>query len=544
MKSVEGNIVDIHNRKIYPGKVLITDEGKIGEIVPVEKKFEHYICPGWVDAHVHIESSMLTPKEFSRILIRKGTLGIVNDPHEIANVAGMEGVNFMIEDAKEAKMKIFFGIPSCVPATPWDKSGGEITSEDVRMMLAEGKYVVLSEMMNVGGVLAGDSEVMRKIQLALEAGIPVDGHAPGLRGEDLAKYVKAGITTDHECTSLEEAVEKIRAGMKILIREGSAAKNFDTLHPLIGMYPDQVMFCLDDAHPEEILEKGGIAGLIRKALKLGYDLFDVLKIASETPVLHYHLPLGRLQKNQTADFLIIENLESFRVLNAYIDGREMYRSDLSDVKRSLRNTSGFPVNRFLHDPVCTRDVSFVSDKTCLRVIGVKDGEIVTSSEFFDKRDTFGNFESDLENDILKLVYINRYGNGKPQIGFIRGFGLKEGAFATTVAHDSHNLLAVGTCDEDLTAVINELIRKKGGLCLKNETGISCLPLPLGGIMSELPAEEVASRYTVLNVYLKEMGCKLHAPFMTLAFMSLLVIPELKIGEKGLFDFSKCDFVGE
>lgn len=534
--------MDIYNRKIYPGKILISDEGRIDEIVPLEKECCHYICPGFVDAHVHIESSMLIPSEFSRLLIKEGTIAIVNDPHEIANVKGREGIEFMLEDAKQAVMKIFFGIPSCVPATLWDRSGGQISSDDVLDMLKEQKFVALSEVMNAPGVLNRDPELMRKIECSLEAGIPVDGHAPALKGEDLRKYVAAGITTDHECTSLEEAVEKIRAGMKIIIREGSAAKNFDALHPLIGMYPDQLMLCSDDAHPDDVLKKGGISRMVRKALQLGYDLFDVLTIASKNPILHYNLDVGCLAKGQKADFLIVENLDSFRVLSAYIDGREMYNSDLSVDPFPAIHRKSLHINLFMHDVVRKNELVYRAKDSFLRVIGVKDGEIVTSSRIYEPKPENREFESDTEADVLKLVYLNRYENGKPQIGFIHGFGLKRGAFATTIAHDSHNLLAVGTNDSDLTDVINYLIGQKGGLALKNEKGICSLSLPIGGIMSDLPAEEVAEKYALLNEELKKMGCPLHAPFMTLAFMSLLVIPELKIGEKGLFDFYKFDFV--
>lgn len=534
--------MDIYNRKIYPGKILISNNGRIDEIVSLKKKCRHYICPGFVDAHVHIESSMLLPSEFSRLLIKEGTIAIVNDPHEIANVKGREGIEFMLEDAVKAVMKIFFGIPSCVPATLWDRSGGKISSDDVLDMLKEQKFVALSEVMNVPGVLGRDPELMRKIEYSLKAGVPVDGHAPALKGEDLRNYVAAGITTDHECTSLEEAVEKIRAGMKILIREGSAAKNFDELHPLIGMYPEKLMFCSDDAHPEEVLKKGSISRMVRKALRLGYDLFDVLTIASKNPILHYNLDVGCLEKGQNADFLIVENLDSFRVLSAYIDGREMYNSDLSADFSPAIHEKSFQINLFMHDPVHKNDLVYRSKDSFLRVIGVKDGEIITSSMIYERKTENRDFESDTEADVLKLVYVNRYENGKPQIGFIHGFGLKKGAFATTIAHDSHNLLAVGTNDTDLTDVINYLIRQKGGLALKNEKGIYSLSLPIGGIMSDLRAEEVAEKYSFLNEELKKMGCPLHAPFMTLAFMSLLVIPELKIGEKGLFDFYKFDFI--
>ncbi|CCZ10118.1 adenine deaminase [uncultured Culturomica sp.] len=545
MKKVEGNIVDVFERRIYPGEILISPDGKISEILPTNKKYDCFILPGFVDAHVHIESSMLIPVEFSKMVIRRGTVAVVNDPHEIANVMGIAGVRFMLENATKAEIKIFFGIPSCVPATPFDSAGSELTSDDILALSAHDQFVALSEMMNVPGVLQKDAEVIRKLEIARNRKLPVDGHAPGLSKYELKAYAEAGISTDHECVSLEEALEKIASGMKIIIREGSAAQNFQNLHSLIQMYPDRLMFCVDDAHPDDILRNGEIDRLVKESIRLGYDLFDVLKIASINAIEHYHLPVGMLRKGDDADFVIVENLESFRILSTYIDGIEKYNltvfPDLSNQNRL--NYEG--LNCFQHDLISFTDLQKPVTMEHIPVIQIKENEIVTAKYEYNLPSVpLNNLESDLSQDILKIVYLNRYANRKPQIAFIRGFGLKEGAFATTIAHDSHNLLAVGVTDADLAEVINRVIGLKGGLAVKNQNGIHVLSLPIAGIMTDQPAEHVAERYNFLNEELKRSGCILKSPFMTLAFMSLLVIPELKIGEKGLFDFNKFDFIAD
>lgn len=545
MKKVEGNIVDVFERRIYPGEILISPGGKISEILPTNKEYDRFILPGFVDAHVHIESSMLIPSEFSKMVVRRGTVAVVNDPHEIANVMGIAGVWFMLENAKESEIKIFFGIPSCVPATPFDSAGSELTPDDVLALSACDEFVVLSEMMNVPGVLQKDAEVIRKLEIARNRKLPIDGHAPGLSKHELKAYAEAGISTDHECVSLEEALEKIAAGMKIIIREGSAAQNFQSLHPLIRMYPDRLMFCVDDAHPDDILHNGEIDRLVKESIRLGYDLFDVLKIASINAITHYHLPVGMLRKGDDADFVIVENLESFRVLSTYIGGIEKYNWTVSPDLPNQNRSDYEGLNCFQHDLISLADLRKPVGMEPIPVIQIKENEIVTAKyEYTPSSVPLNNLESNLSRDVLKIVYLNRYTNGKPQVAFIRGFGLKEGAFATTIAHDSHNLLAVGATDADLTEVINRVIGLKGGLVVKNGNGIHLLPLPIGGIMTDQSAGLVAERYHFLNEELKRSGCVLKSPFMTLAFMSLLVIPELKIGEKGLFDFDKFAFIAD
>ena len=540
MQHIEGNIIDIHRREIYPGIISI-DSGKIISINRNSQKYAHYISPGFIDAHVHIESSMLIPEEFSKLAIRRGTVAIVNDPHEIANVMGTEGIEYMIENSKQSCIKSFFTIPSCVPATPYDSSGSVLLSSDIEQLALNHKFVGLSEMMNVPGVVQDDTEVLAKIEIARRHHLTIDGHAPGLSGSFLKKYIDAGISTDHECTSLEEAIEKINSGMKILIREGSAAKNYEALKWLIADYPEKVMFCTDDSHPNDLLSYGEIDKLVRKALGDGFDLFDVLKIASFNPISHYKINVGCLREGDPADFIIVRNLNTFDVLSVYIDGIEKYNY-------SGNNEKPHPapikiINHFNRDPISLTDLTKPIKK---KIVSIKviPGELVTRRIDFELESPIRNFESDVKRDILKIVYLNRYQNTPPQIAFISGFELKEGAFATTISHDSHNIIAVGCSDKDISEAINAVILEKGGLAVKNNKGIIKLPLPIAGIMSASDGETVASLWETLTEELKQMGCKLDSPFMTLSFMSLIVIPELKIGEQGLFDYEHFKFISE
>lgn len=537
MKKIEGNIIDILNRKIFPGEIFF-EGGFILDIIQNTNKYDHFICPGFIDAHVHIESSMLTPEQFSKLVVQKGTVAVINDPHEIANVLGVEGIRFMINNSCKADIKTFFGIPSCVPATPFDSAGSRISSQDVEELANTGNFIMLSEVMNVPGVLHKDPEVMAKIDIAKRHNLKIDGHAPGLSGDGLVDYIRAGIFTDHECVNLEEAKEKIHGGMKILIREGSAAKNYEALKQLIKTNPEDVMFCTDDSHPGELISEGHIDKIVKKAIKDGFDLFDVLRIATINPVRHYEIPVGILRKGDPADFIRIENLQSFRVLSAYIDGNEVYNRERNGVENPKE---GEWINNFNHDLITLADV-----RKCVfcKNIGIKvtNGELLTAKFDFSLPESLENMESDTVSDILKIVYINRYTNNKPQIAFIKGFNLKRGAFASSISHDSHNILAVGCNDEDIVAVINAIIKEKGGIVVKNEDQISLLSLPIGGIMTNREGNEVASLYHQLNEELKIMGCTLDSPFMTLSFMSLIVIPAIKIGEKGLFDYSHFDFL--
>lgn len=541
MRQIEGNIVDIHNREIFPGSITIDKKGVIVSIDRNLKKYDYYICPGFIDAHVHIESSMLIPEEFSKLAIRRGTIAIINDPHEIANVMGMEGINYMIENSSKSDIKMFFTIPSCVPATPFDSSGSVISSQDVEKMAASGKFIGLSEMMNVPGVLHHDPEVMSKLEIARRYHLKIDGHAPGLSGEELKQYIATGISTDHECVSVEEAKEKISNGMKILIREGSAAKNYEALKQLIATNPDDVMFCTDDSHPDELLLEGEIDKLVSRAIKDGFDLFDVLKIASYNPVLHYGIGVGTMKIGDSADFIKIRNLESFETLAVYIGGIEKFNLNKKAVINP--NESSKAINNFQRHVISISDISKPVEKelVCIKVF---QGEIITGRADFTIPSPSLNFESDIERDILKIVYLNRYQNSPPKVGFISGFGLKEGAFATSISHDSHNIIAVGCSDKDILDVINTVIEEKGGLAVKNNNGIMKLSLPFAGIMTCASGEKTAFAWNKLTHELNRMGCMFDSPFMTLSFMSLIVIPQLKIGEQGLFDFNSFKFIDD
>lgn len=544
MKQIEGNIIDIHRRKIFPG-ILSIDQGVIVSISENTNSYDHYIVPGFIDAHVHIESSMLVPEEFSKLAIAKGTVAVVNDPHEIANVLGVEGIRFMIENSQKSLIKTFFTVPSCVPATPYDCSAGKIGVEEVRELFASYPFVALSELMNIPGVLHKDPEVWHKMDLAREHRLRIDGHAPGLTGKDLYDYIKAGISTDHESFSLREGLEKISLGMKIIIREGSAAKNYNDLKPLIKSHPGSVMFCTDDSHPDDLIQFGDIDKIVRKALEDGFDLFDVLKIASLNPIEHYDLKVGTLQEGDPADFCVWKNLNFEKLMSVYIDGQLRYSSDISlfsqsdsacFVKKDYSN-----LNRFNRDFLTLSDLKKpVSSKiTCIKVY---DGGLITDKMVFSFSSSVENLESDLNRDLLKIVYLNRYENKPPQIAFIHGIGLKKGAFATSISHDSHNVMAVGTNDEDLLNSINTVILNKGALVVVSKEKTELLPLPIAGIMSDKSGEEVAASWEKLIRLLHQNGCTLTSPFMTLSFMALIVIPHLKLGERGLFEYDQFKFL--
>ncbi|MBK9388909.1 MAG: adenine deaminase [Bacteroidetes bacterium] len=525
---IYGNLVDIHLRDIY--KCCITvDNGKIIEISRCNNNVDLYIIPGLVDAHIHIESSMVTPSAFAVEAVKHGTVAVVSDPHEIANICGIEGVDFMINDSKSVPLKFFFGAPSCVPATSFETSGGIIDKDQVENLLKREEIHYLSEMMNYPGVIFNNIDVIGKINAAKRLGKPIDGHAPGLRGNDLKKYVVAGITTDHECSSLEEAEEKISLGMKILIREGSAAKNMDNLKTLIKNNQDNVMLCSDDLHPE-MLMKGHINRLIARLIKEGYDIFDVLRCATINPVVHYNLTVGLLREGDAADFVLVESLENMNVLETWIGGSKVYGQNQIYFSPARR----LSINRFNSGLIKVEDIIIKNKGANFRVIEAFDGELLTKERIVSTGNS-EDLEPDLESDYLKIVVKDRYNDGPPQTGFIKGFGLKRGAFASSVAHDSHNIICIGTNDYDIVNAINAIVAMKGGLSVSCEGDVKNLQLSIGGIMSSGSCADTAFHYDELNKQVIGFGCTMSAPFMTLAFMALLVIPELKIGDKGLFD---------
>jgi adenine deaminase len=525
---ISGKIVDVHQRRIYPGIVTISN-GKIESIIAAEEAPDVFIMPGLADAHVHIESSMLAPSHFAVAAVRHGTVALVSDPHEIANVLGIEGVKFMIENAETVPVKIMFGAPSCVPATSSESAGARIGADGVEELLKDKRIGFLAEMMNFPGVIYNDVEVHKKLKLARDAGLPIDGHAPGLSGEGLKKYIQAGITTDHECSSIEEALEKISLGMNILIREGSAAKNLDALDQLISLYPDRVMLCTDDMHPET-LAKWHINKLVARLIDKGYNMFDVIRAASLNTVEHYNLKAGLLRPGDPADFIVVDDPARMNVLQTWIDGVCVF-----DGEKALFSPGEIKkVNKFNCTRIRPDEIRVPKAGEEMRVIVARNGELTTFAEIVSAgSEPF--VSSRLEDDILKIVVKERYHDGPPVVGFIKGFGLKEGAMATSVAHDSHNIIAVGVTDREIADAINMIVDAQGGMSIVSSEETEILKLPIAGIMSDMPVTAMAGRYERLTEIARSLGCRLDAPYMTLSFMALLVIPELKISDKGLFD---------
>ncbi len=529
LTSQSGMIADVVNERIFSGTVH-TNNGIITSISEDSQQYDHFILPGFVDAHIHIESSMLTPYEFARIALIHGTAATISDPHEIANVCGLDGVYYMLENAIGAGLKFHFGAPSCVPATSFETAGATLDADAVKTLLARNDIYYLSEMMNYPGVLFNDAEVMLKIKLAKEAGKPVDGHAPGLRGDDARKYAAAGITTDHECFTLEEALDKLQYGMKILIREGSAARNFDALIPLLKDHYGNCMFCCDDKHPDELLN-GHIDEHVRRAVALGNDVMHVLQCASLNPVTHYGMKNGLLQQGDPADFIVVNNLKDFKVLKTVIDGKVLAENG----KCLLPQRSHRLINNFNASPLKAADFRLPAASDRINVIEALDGQIITRSLILPCKVKDGQAVADPANDILKLAVINRYSDQQPALAFIKNFGLKDGALASSIAHDSHNIIAVGSDDESLCKAVNLIIENKGGLSVVNAKESHTVPLPIAGLISDMDAEGAAAAYSKAHHMAKAMGCNLRSPFMTLSFMALLVIPELKLSDKGLFD---------
>jgi adenine deaminase len=543
MLRIKGNIVDIFSKKTSFGEVAIED-GRIISIQPLKQEVNPapYILPGFIDSHVHIESSMLVPSEFAKMAVVHGTVGTISDPHEIANVCGMKGVEFMIENGKTVPFKFHFGAPSCVPATTFETAGATLTAEEVDILLQKDEINYLSEMMNFPGVLHKDEEVMKKIASAQKYNKPVDGHAPGLRGEDARKYINAGISTDHECFTKEEALDKLKYGMKILIREGSAAKNFEALIDLLNDYPDMMMFCSDDKHPDSLAENH-INELCRRAVAKGVDVFKVLQAACINPVEHYKMNVGQLKQGDAADFIIVEDLKNFKVLQTYINGELVAENG----KTNINPERSHVINHFECDEKEIEDFRFEIrelrwNTEDVPVIEALDGQLITNKLSFTPKVVNDELQSDITNDILKMVVVNRYTNATVAKAFVKGFGFKKGAIASSVAHDSHNIIAVGVDNQSICEAVNLIIQSKGGVSCVSEDDERILPLHVAGLMSNEDGYIVADLYTAIDKDAKELGSKLSAPFMTLSFMALLVIPHLKLSDKGLFDGDTFSFV--
>jgi adenine deaminase len=535
--SISGQVVLLSERKIIAARVEI-NKGKVTAIIPISNAPDHFILPGFVDSHIHIESSMLVPSEFARMAVKHGTVATVSDPHEIANVLGVEGVDFMIDNANKVPLKFYFGAPSCVPATAFETSGARLGPSDIQSLLERDEIVFLAEMMNFPGVLYNDPEVMEKLNIAKKLNKVIDGHAPGLRGEDAENYISKGISTDHECITFEEGKEKLELGMKVLIREGSAAKNFEALIDLLPLYPESIMFCSDDKHPHDLVH-GHINVLAKRAIAKGMDVMNTLRAAILNPVKHYKLDVGLLEIGNPADFILVEDLKNFDVKETYIDGECVYSNGETSIERQSFTTP----NNFSRKAINDSDIEFKGESGDYRVIEVLDGQLLTHEYLHHlSKDENGLIKPDIENDILKMVVVSRYDQSKPAVAFTKGYGLKKGAIASSVAHDSHNIIAVGCNDKELTRAINLVIDNKGGISLVDKKLEEYITLPVAGLMSELSGEELAIAYQSLFDHSKNLGSTLYDPFMMLSFCALLVIPELKLSDKGLFNGLIFNFV--
>ncbi len=534
---IKGQLVDIHKREIFPAEIIIVG-GKIISIARIASADNRFILPGFIDAHIHIESSMLIPSEFARLAVLQGTVATVSDPHEIANVMGVEGVEYMIDNGNKVPFYFNFGAPSCVPATSFETAGAILDSAVVERLLQRDDIKYLTEMMNWPGVLFDDEEVKNKIAFAHKLNKPVDGHAPGLIGEQALKYIRAGISTDHECFTYKEGKFKVEQGMKILIREGSAAKNFQALIPLLKEFPELIMFCSDDKHPNDLVV-GHINDLVSRAVKNDFDLFDVLRAACLNAHTHYKLEHGLLREGDNADFIVVNDLNDFKVHQTFIRGKLVAENG----KTFIESINEKIINNFYCTEKKPNDFKLKKNEyQNIRVIEALEGQLITNELMLLAKVEDGFLVSDVERDILKLTVVNRYRDVHPSIAFIKNFGLKHGAIASCVGHDSHNIICVGVDDESICRAVNLIIKEKGGLSATNGINDAVLPLPVAGIMANVDAYEVADNYSSIDAFAKQLGTRLQAPYMTLSFMALLVIPDLKLSDKGLFSGKKFEFV--
>ncbi|MEQ6119908.1 adenine deaminase [Reichenbachiella sp. MALMAid0571] len=536
MKKISGQLIDILNKEVYPAEVTF-DNTRIISIEKVSIVDDQYLLPGFVDAHVHVESSMLVPSEFARLAVVHGTVATISDPHEIGNVLGVEGVEYMINNGNEVNFKFHFGAPSCVPATTFETAGAVIDTSDVEYLLKKPEVHYLAEMMNWPGVLFKDKEVFEKIDVAQKLGKPVDGHAPGLKGEQAREYIAAGISTDHECFTAEEALDKLKYGMKILIREGSAAKNFEALIPLLDEHFENMMFCSDDKHPDNLVE-GHINLLVKRALAKDIDLFKVLRAACVNPVEHYKMNVGLLQTGDPADFIVIDNIADFNVKQTYINGELVAENGITRIER-IENKI---VNNFNTSPKIVEDFDVEITKANVQVMEALDGQLITNLKLFPSVLIDNEKQTNIENDILKIAVVNRYADAPVAVGYVQNIGLKEGAIASSVGHDSHNIVVVGVDSVAMCQAVNLIIAQKGGVSAVGNNHEMILGLPVVGIMSDKDGYEVAKEYSAIDHFAKLLGSTLNSPFMTLSFMALLVIPKAKMSDLGFFDGEKFEFI--
>ncbi len=532
MEFIRGNLLNVFTEEIYSAEIGF-ENGLISCVKPVDGNFNTLILPGFIDSHIHIESSMLCPSRFAEAVIPHGTTSVIADPHEIANVMGVNGINYMFEDASTVPLKMFLTAPSCVPATKFETSGGIITSKDIDALLKRPEFVGLGEVMNFPGVIGQDPDVIEKLEVAHAHKKPIDGHAPMLSGTELCSYVAAGISTDHESTTPSEAFEKRRLGMKIMMREGSSAKNLKALAAVGGDF-----IVSDDKDPEDLVE-GHVDKMLLKAIEYGIDPVKALKMVTLNPAEHYSLNNGNLVPGKAADMVIVDDIEKLNVKKVYIDGKLV----------SNNGTLNFEVNplklqsTFKSSPKKPDDFNLYSDSPkTVRVIEIIEDQLITHKTTAHLNIQNGNLMADIENDVLKIAVVERYGNNRMTNGFIKGFNLKNGAIASSVAHDSHNIIVIGTNSTDMTKAVNSVITNNGGLSVVSNGKVTDLKLPLAGLMSDRTAKEVAKDLTILKQLVRDLGSNLSSPFMTMSFLALLVIPNLKISDKGLFDVEKFEFV--
>lgn len=555
-KVFKGHIVDVVNHEIYDGEFVI-ENGRITSLrrvqLPANREYS-YFMPGFIDSHVHIESSMMTPREFARVAVTHGSIGAIADPHEIANVMGVEGIDFMIQNSRDVLFNFAFGAPSCVPSCGGEieTSGAVIDAQATEQLMARDDIGFLAEMMNYVGVLNGDPEVLAKIEAARRNGKPVDGHAPGLTGEQRRRYAEAGISTDHECSTIEEGRACVDAGMKVIIREGSAAKDYRTLSPLIDEAPGSVLLCTDDCHPDDLI-RGHINLTVKRAMQDGYDMWNILQAACVNPQKHYGLQWGLLQDNDPATFIIVKNFgPHFRVTNTIIRGREAFsyntsigslRSKTRAFDEVLSMRDHYP-NNFVAAPITSEDIRLDMQRgDTAHIILASEGSLLTGHDVVT---ICGDPMKDAcypWHDVQKIVVYNRYVQGaKPKVGLIRGFGISHGAIASTIAHDCHNIVAIGSSDEFIVMAINRIVEMKGGMVAIADDEMRDLPLPIAGLLSPLDGYEVAYFNRLICDMAQEAGCVLKAPFITMGFMCLPVIPELKLTDKHLWDSSNMQVV--
>ena len=560
-------ILDVLTDSVYPARITIED-GIFKQIIPIQVTEETKIdvdgllLPGFIDSHIHIESSMITPAQFARIAVRHGTTSVICDPHEIANVCGIEGIEFMIENAKTVPFNFYFTAPSCVPATGFETSGAVLNSDEIEYLLQKDEVVALGEMMNFPGVIDGDGEVLRKLELARQYHKPIDGHAPLVSGQDLDKYIEQYIITDHECSNFKEAIEKKQKGMKIMVRDGSSAKNMEALldfsaridhlknQESFGIIPTEVLsrrihspifdfIVSDDKHPNDLIN-GHLNLSVKKASELGIDIIKAIEMVTINPASHYSLEAGSIVTGAKADFIIVDNLHDFNIKKTYIGGECVFDGenvlfDVEDV--DVSNTINADKKH-----ACDFDIYFDGDECEVNVIKCYNGELLTKKATATLKTKDGIVQPDIYEDVLKISVVERYGGNTITNAFIKGFGLKKGAIASSVAHDSHNIIVVGYSSEMMAEAVNTVIENRGGLAVVSEDFSDSLSLPIAGLMSNEDAFDVAKKLDVLHRMASALGCKLDSPFMTMAFMALLVIPSLKISDEGLFDGDNFEFI--